>query len=138
MTVLLGGRAAESLIFGEISTGASDDIARASNIAREMVTRYGMDAGLGHVAYEYEKDNFLGLSNGSRNRFYSDQSAQKIDFAVRELVNRALDRALGILGKNLDILRSSAEKLLAQETLTEEDLKGIFSNIVPYQWAERF
>lgn len=136
MTVLLGGRAAESIIFNEISTGASDDIARASNIAREMVTRYGMDSGLGHVAYEYEKDNFLGLPNSTRSRYYSDQSAQKIDFAVRELVNRALDRALSILNENGEILRSSAQKLLLKETLTEDDLKGIFVTVAPYSWPE--
>lgn len=138
MTVLLGGRAAESLIFGEVSTGASDDIARASNIAREMVTRYGMDSGLGHVAYEYDKENFLGLANGSRTRAYSDQSAQKIDFAIRELVNRALDRAIGILKENLETLKTSSQKLLTKETLTEDDLKGIFVTVTPYRWADKF
>jgi cell division protease FtsH len=125
-------------MFSEFSTGASDDIARASNIAREMVTRYGMDEGLGHVAYETENTTFLGPQGSVRSRVYSDQTAQKIDAAIRELVNRSLDRAIGILRENLALLKESAEKLLLKETLTEDDLHPYFATIQPYQWTGQF
>lgn len=129
MAVLMGGRAAEVLIFGDVSTGASDDISKASNIAREMVTRYGMDETLGHVTYDAETPGFLNGVGGLKTRLYSEESAQRIDEAVRTLVDSALGRALRILRDNLELLRESAEKLMRLETLSEADLSPYFRRL---------
>jgi cell division protease FtsH len=127
MTVLLGGRAAESLIFDEISTGAADDLARATDIARSMVMRYGMDAGLGHVAYEQETAPFLGPPEGAawQPRRYGEETAREIDRAVRELTQGAFERALAILEANRRTLERGARELLEKETLGEEELAAL-------------
>ena len=127
MTVLLGGRAAEALVFDELSTGAADDLAKASDIARTMVMRYGMDAALGHVAYESEPMPFLGQVPGwgAGPRRYSEATADAIDRAVRESVGRAFTRAGTILKERRALLDRAAEALLAKETLSGEDLTGM-------------
>ena len=84
MAVLLGGRAAEQLVFGHLSTGAADDLVRTTDIARSMVTRYGMVPELGHVAYDRDRPGFLGGPGGCPPTApYSEQTAQAIDAAVR-------------------------------------------------------
>jgi cell division protease FtsH len=123
MAVLLGGRAAESLVFGEVSTGAADDLARATDIARSMVVRFGMTAELGQVAYEPETGTFLvGQTPMWRPRSYGDGTAEAIDHAVKGLIETAFRTALGILERNRPILEASARELLARETLGLEDL----------------
>ena len=97
MAVLLGGRAAEELVFGEISTGAADDLMRVTDIARSMVTRYGMDPTLGQAAYETERGSFLGMPAEGGGRRFSEETAREIDIAVRERIDRAYQRALEIL-----------------------------------------
>jgi cell division protease FtsH len=99
MTVLLGGRAAESIVFSEISTGASDDLARATDIARSMVTRYGMDDGLGMVSLESERSTFLQMPGeyATTRRDFSEQTAREVDCAVRDLITQAFERAVAIL-----------------------------------------
>jgi cell division protease FtsH len=94
MAVLLGGRAAERLIFEEVSTGAADDLAKASDIARSMVVRFGMDSRLGQVAYEPESVSTLGMPAGAdwRPRQYGEATATAIDAAVRELIDAAFQR----------------------------------------------
>jgi cell division protease FtsH len=129
MAVMLGGRAAEHLIFGHFSTGAADDLERATRIARSMVTRYGMTE-LGHVAWEEENGRFLGaplplFPRGDR----SDATAREIDVAVRALVDAAFQRARGILEKHKDVLVDGAGQLLARETLVEADLKPLFARL---------
>src|SRR5579859_2523174 len=91
MAVLLGGRAAETIVFGELSTGASDDLQKVTDIARSMVTRYGMTAELGPVAYEKENRNFLGVPSMPlmTERSYSEETAREIDAAVRSVIDRA-------------------------------------------------
>jgi cell division protease FtsH len=122
MAVLLGGRAAEDLVFGSVSTGAQDDLARASEIARGMVTRYGMEATLGEVAYEAETSRFLGLPiEGGRRRF-SEETAREIDLAVKALLAEAHATARDILSQRREELDRLAETLLARETLGAEDL----------------
>ena len=92
MAVLLGGRAAEELVFGEISTGAADDLIRVTDIARSMVTRYGMDPTLGQAAYETERGSFLGLpSEGGGRAAFSEDTAREIDVAVRNLVDHLFE-----------------------------------------------
>ena len=124
MTVLLGGRAAESLVFEDISTGAADDLAKATDIARSMVTRYGMDEGLGMVSLESERATFLEIPSGMAmsQRTYSEETAREVDCAVRSLVGQAFERAVAILEKHRPALESTSERLLVSETLTGEDL----------------
>ncbi|HSM79055.1 MAG TPA: ATP-dependent zinc metalloprotease FtsH, partial [Bryobacteraceae bacterium] len=118
MAVLLGGRAAENVVFHEISTGATDDLARATDLARAMVLRYGMSEALGNVAYDRERSPYLQTGIPMpQSRDYSEATAQAVDAAVRSLVNRALERASRILEHNRALLDHSAEELLKTETL---------------------
>jgi cell division protease FtsH len=122
MAVLLGGRAAEDLVFGEVSTGAQDDLMRATEIARGMVTRYGMAETLGEVAYETETSRFLGLPIEGGGRRFSEETAREIDLAVKGLVAEAHERARSILAERRGELDRLAEVLLARETLGPEAL----------------
>ncbi len=133
ITVLLGGRAAEKLVFGHLSTGAADDLVKATDIARAMVTRYGMDERLGFVAYDVERAPFLQPAAGSlpTERRYSEETAREIDEAVRRLVHRAFERALAILEANRELLERSARRLLEKETLEEEELRELARGLVP-------
>ncbi|HVZ92338.1 MAG TPA: ATP-dependent zinc metalloprotease FtsH [Rhizomicrobium sp.] len=118
IVVLLGGRAAESLVFGEPSTGAADDLTKATDIARNMVTRFGMAPALGQVVYEPESSAFL--SNGTRSfrpRAYGEGAADAIDRAVKEILQDALAAARAILERNRAVLERGAKELLAHETL---------------------
>ncbi len=123
MTVLLGGRAAEILLAEDISTGASDDLAKATDIARGMVMRFGMDEKLGPVAWDNEPGQFLGEPGASwRPRRFSEETAREIDQAVRLRLEAAQNRALAILRENRAKLDSGAEALLAHETLSGDDI----------------
>jgi cell division protease FtsH len=123
MAVLLGGRAAELIVFGHFSTGAADDLAKVTDIARSMVMRYGMNEELGNVAYEHERPLFLGgMRAGGSEREYSEQTAREIDIAVRRLIDRAFDLARSVLAEKRALLESSAQELLQKETLNEQDL----------------
>ena len=126
MAVLLGGRAAEKLVFGEISTGAADDLARVTDIARAMVLRYGMSEALGSVAYDRERSPFLQPTLPlPQQRDYSEQTAHDVDEAVRALVDRALGQAMAILERNRDLLDATAVKLLKTETLNEPEIEAL-------------
>jgi len=92
MAVLLGGRAAEEVVFGHLSTGAADDLAKVTDIARSMVMRYGMVKGLGHVAYEEDQSRFLINPGFQKNREYSEETAREIDIAVRDIVKACYDK----------------------------------------------
>jgi len=123
MAVLLGGRAAESLIYNEVSTGAADDLARATEIARNMVVRFGMTTELGQVAYEPETATFLaGAMPMFRPRTYADDTAAAIDHAIKELIEAAFAEAREILERNKTILTTGAQELLQRETLGVSDL----------------
>ena len=124
MAVLLGGRAAEQLAFDEVSTGAADDLNKATDIARNMVTRFGMHDTLGQVAYETPRQTFLGedaLAHYAEREF-SEETAREIDCAVRELIRAAYDTALAVLRQNRAALDEGARLLLEKETLTREEL----------------
>ncbi|WP_412050049.1 ATP-dependent zinc metalloprotease FtsH [Hoeflea sp. Naph1] len=126
IAVLMGGRAAEKLVFNHLSTGAADDLARATDIARSMVARYGMDADLGNVSYETDKSSFLGDRTPSYfERNYSEATAEAMDAAVREVLREVSARALEILTENRDILESAASRLLEVETLDEAALREL-------------
>ncbi|GAB1718582.1 MAG: membrane protease FtsH catalytic subunit [Nitrosospira sp.] len=131
MAVLLGGRAAEEVVFHEISTGATDDLARATDLARAMVLRYGMSEALGNVAYDRERSPYLQTGIPMpQSRDYSEATAQAVDAAVRSLVNRALERASCILEHNRALLDHSAEELLKTETLNQPQLETLKRKIV--------
>jgi cell division protease FtsH len=128
MAVLLGGRAAEKLVFDHLSTGAADDLAKATEIARSMVTRYAMVPDLGHVCYEAESSVFLEgpMASPRRTHDYSDDTAREIDTAVRAIIQQAFDKALAILQQSREALEEGAKRLLAQETLGEEELELLY------------
>ena len=132
MTVLLGGRAAEQVSFGRFSTGAADDLARATDIARSMVTQYGMTESLGQVAYDKQPHAFLGQQQETPwyERRYSEQTAHDIDLAVRDLVDAAFERAVGILDRNRSLLEETATRLLDVETLDQEELESMTAGMV--------
>jgi len=128
MAMLLGGRAAESLTFDEVSTGAADDLVKATDIARSMVTRYGMVDKLGNVTYENQSTPFLAQPAGQANwqpRSYSEETAREIDCAVREIIETTFERARGVLKKHRHSLEKGAAALLERETLTEDDLRTL-------------
>jgi cell division protease FtsH len=126
MVMLLGGRAAEELVFDDITSGASNDIERVTRLARTMVTRLGMSSELGPMVYgQKEELIFLGREI-SEQRDYSEAVAEKIDKEVRELVNQAYEKSKQILTQYRDTLNSVAEKLLEVETLTREEFEAIF------------
>jgi cell division protease FtsH len=125
MSVLLGGRAAELIVFSHLSTGAADDLRRVTDIARSMVTRYGMSETLGSVAYDRDPQTFLGgpdLPLPRREQDFSEETGAAIDKEVRSIVQIAMDRALSILGEKSELLKRSASRLLEKETLDEKDL----------------
>ena len=124
MAVLLGGRAAEALVFEEVSTGAADDLNKATDIARNMVTRFGMHDVLGQVTYETSRQTFLGEDALARyaEREFSEETAREIDCAVRELVSAAYESALVVLRPNRKALEDGARLLLEKETLTREEM----------------
>ncbi len=122
MVVLLAGRAAEEIVFGQISTGASDDLAKVTDIARECVIRYGMDDEIGNVVLEEKALRFLGgTPAGQMQRDYSESTAREVDLAVRALVAEAYERAKAILTEKRQTLEEGASLLLQKESLTPDD-----------------
>ncbi|GIX14712.1 MAG: ATP-dependent zinc metalloprotease FtsH [Paracoccaceae bacterium] len=132
IAVLLGGRAAEKIIFGHLSTGAADDLVKATDIARAMIARYGMDPDLGHVSYDTERQGFLGPAEPSPwlMRRYSEATAERMDAKLREVIDQVFARTLDILRANRALLETSARELLERETLDEAALKAIAERIV--------
>jgi len=131
IAVLLGGRAAEKLVFGELSTGAADDLARATDIARDMITRFGMDEGLGYIAFEAQRPRFLDTpelaSGGCR---VAESTQARIDQAIRDIVMGVFERAYRILDTNRAVLERCARELLARETLDESDIRQLTQGLV--------
>jgi cell division protease FtsH len=125
LTVLLAGRAAEQLVLGVASTGAADDLVKATDTARSMVTRYGMNAELGHATYEAEQPLFVGSPQRGAGAVYSETTLEVIDAAVRSLVAAAFARASSLLAQHRELLEVSAERLLHQETLERQDLDSL-------------
>jgi cell division protease FtsH len=124
--VLLGGRAAEKLVFDHLSTGAADDLAKVTDIARDMATRYGMVEELGYVAYDAPRPQFIelpGVPQASTN--VSPATQQRIEDAVRTIVMDSFARALGVLQRNRDVLERCARELLAKETLDESAIRAL-------------
>ena len=127
----LGGRVAEQLVFDEISTGAQNDIQQVTNIARKMVTEYGMSESLGPVALGHKEELvFLGREI-SEQRNYSDEIAVKIDQEIRKLIDTAYQRATDILTEHKDKLIAMANLLVEKETITGADVEALFDSPRP-------
>jgi cell division protease FtsH len=137
ITTLLGGRSAEELIFGEVSTGASDDIQKATDLAERFVTLYGMSDKLGPISFEKSQQQFLeGWSNPRR--AVSPKVTEEIDREVKEIVDGAHQMALNILEQNRDLLEETAQALLDKEVLEGEQLQGRLNRAqAPAQMNER-
>ena len=129
MAVLLGGRAAEHVIYGHYSTGAADDLAKVTDIARSMVTRYGMEAELGALSYQDEPSPFLPGFAAPPQHKYSEDTARAIDRAVRSIADRAFTRAVSILTANRVALEQGARQLLQKETLSENEIAAISATV---------
>ena len=131
MIGLLGGRAAEEIVFDDITSGASNDIERVTRLARSMVTRLGMSEQLGPMVYG-QKDELIFLGREiSEQRDYSEAVAEQIDKEVRRLVNDAYENAKAILIEYRDKLDAVAGRLLEVETITREEFEAIFPPPVP-------
>ncbi|HNC96378.1 MAG TPA: ATP-dependent zinc metalloprotease FtsH [Myxococcota bacterium] len=124
MVVLYGGRVAEELIFSDFTSGASDDISKASDIARRMVGQYGMSDVLGAINYGADRPNPFGVGEAGRDVAISPETARAIDGEVRRLVDEAYGRARQIVTENRDLLVEMADKLLVQEVLDGDALKS--------------
>jgi cell division protease FtsH len=127
----LGGHAAETVVFGEMSTGAENDIGKATNIARKMVKEYGMSERLGPVALGHKEELvFLGREIGEQKN-YSEKIAEAIDEEIRALIDRAYTRAVTIIRDHRDVLDRLAAELIRVETLEGENLERVFRGEPP-------
>jgi len=131
LAVAFGGRAAEEIVFNRISTGASNDIKQATELAQKMVRTWGMSETLGPLSYaKGEEHVFLGREI-AQHRDYSEATAQKIDSEVNNLIDTAYDKAKSVLKENLDILHKLAEQLLEKETVMGRELDKLISEMRP-------
>ena len=128
----MGGRSAEEVVFGKVTTGASNDLQRATDIAEQMVGTYGMSETLGPLAYDKQGGGrFLGGNNNPR-RTVSDATAQAIDKEVRALVDNAHDQALTILRQNMALLETISQKILEKEVIEGDELKEMLdASVMP-------
>jgi len=127
IAVLMGGRAAEKLMFTVVSTGAADDLAKATDIARDMVARYGMDEGLGYVAFEPKRQQMLDVPAGMlpQGSPVSEHTQRRIDDAIRGIVMAGFEHATAILTLNREVLARGARALLDKETLDEAAIRAL-------------
>lgn len=123
--VSLGGRIAESLIFDDITTGASQDIKSATRTARAMVTKYGFSDRIGHVNYENDDEVFLGRDYG-HTVGYSEEVAAVIDEEVKKIIDSCYEKALNLIKENMDVLESCAQLLLEKERINREEFEALF------------
>jgi cell division protease FtsH len=127
IATLLGGRSAEEVVFGQVSTGASDDIQKATDLAERAITQYGMGETLGPIAFEKTQSQFL--DSGSTRRAISGEVAVEIDRLVKQSIDKAHDVALAILNHNRDLLESTTQILLETEVLEGEKLAAILAQV---------
>ena len=126
--VSLGGRIAESLIFDDITTGASQDIKQATNIARDMVMKYGFSDIIGMVNYADSDEVFIGNDYGHTSRSYSESVAKDIDTEVRDIIQDCYKQARQILEDHMDVLHRAAELLIEKERITREEFEALFED----------
>ena len=130
IATLLGGRAAEEVVFGSITTGASNDLQRATDLAERMVTSYGMSKVLGPLAYEKgQQNNFLGDGMSNARRIVSNETAKEIDLEVKEIVEGGHQMALAILQQNRDLMEEIAQNILAKEVIEGDELQSFLGRV---------
>ena len=128
ITVLLGGRVAEELILDDITTGASNDIQKATQTAKDMVTRYGMSDKVGPICYDDEGDEvFLGKDFGHV-RGYGEDIAGQIDREVKRIIDECYERARTTINEHMDVLHASAKLLLEREKISRDEFEGLFGD----------
>jgi len=124
LCVLLGGRVAEEIIFNEISTGAQNDLARATDIAKSMVKEYGMSEKLGYMTFEKERRPlFLDINPSFGAKDYSEETAREIDNEVRKIIEESYQRVKTILNDKKELLKKVAQTLLEKEVIEGEELR---------------
>ncbi|MBQ7587190.1 MAG: ATP-dependent zinc metalloprotease FtsH [Lachnospiraceae bacterium] len=129
--VSLGGRVAESLVFDDITTGASQDIKQATKVAKNMVKKYGMSEKIGIICYDNDDDEvFIGRDLAHSMRGYSEEVAGKIDEEVKRIMTECYEKAEQMIKENIDILHKSAELLLEKEKISREEFESLFENEV--------
>jgi cell division protease FtsH len=127
----MGGRAAEQIIVGDISTGASGDIHQATSMARNMVTRYGMSELIGPIQYgDSSQEVFIGRDM-AQPRNYSEEIAKTIDVEIKRIIKTAYDESLRILKENMEVLHKTAELLLEKEKITGAEFRKLFTIEMP-------
>jgi len=137
LSVLLGGRVAEEIVFGEISTGGHDDLSKATDIAKSMVKEFGMSDRLGHVVFEKERrPMFLEISPGNSSKDYSEATAREIDNEIKEIVEKSYVSVKTMLNDKRELLGKVAQTLLQKEVLEGEELRRLIkedmeSNVQP-------
>ena len=130
LKVLLGGRVSEEIVFGDISTGAQNDLQRATDIARRMIMEYGMSEKLGPITYVNEpRSAHLDLGLGSRERDYSEKTAQKIDDEITGIIEETHQQVRNILTRQRNMLEKLAKILLEKESLDGEELKKFLDEV---------
>lgn len=129
IAVLMGGRAAEEVVFGEITTGASNDIGKATDIAKHMVTVFGMNEKMGQIAYEKQSQSPFMPMQSIKERDYSEQTAREIDCEIRRIIENQYEKATFVLNHYREIITDSAEYLLDKETITGKELKQFLEKI---------
>jgi cell division protease FtsH len=131
LAIAFGGRVAEEIIFNRISTGASNDIKRATDLAQQMIRSWGMSEALGPLSFAKDEEQvFLGREI-AQHRDYSEETARKIDSEVNRLVTRSYERAHSVLTEHIDVLHKLAEQLLEKETILGAELDEIIRQVRP-------
>ena len=127
----MGGRAAEKIVFGDVTTGASNDIKRATAIARNMVTRYGMSDALGPILFDDDNDEVFIGRDLAHSRNYGEGVATVIDNEIKRIVGGAFDEAIRLLEENMDVMHETVELLMQKEKITGDEFRGLFKNPLP-------
>lgn len=135
IAILMGGRAAESLVFGRLTTGASNDIEQATDIATRLICEWGMSPAIGPIAYRRSGENFLG--EGGQSTAHSEMIAQSIDAEIKQVIESCHDQALGLLKKHNRFLHQFAEALLLHETMDAEEVDIVYRRYLKQREIER-
>ena len=128
ITTLLGGRVAEEIIFKDITTGASNDIKRATQTAKAMVMKYGMSENIGLISYEEDDDAVFIGRDLAHARGYSEEVAKEIDLEIRRIIDECHEKAKNIILEYEDILHACAKLLLEKEKVHREEFEALFEN----------
>ena len=131
--ILFGGRVAEKLMFNEITTGAGNDLERATALARKMVCEWGMSDALGPLTYGKKEEHIFLGKEIAQHRDFSEETARQIDVAVKQIIVEAADKVTRLLSENKDLLTRMAEELLVRETIVLDDIKEMFKTLRPGQ-----